>query len=183
MKRMVLAVLAVVCLVGVGTLSAQNVSFGVGGGLIKPLGDYNTVDKLGFIAGAGVRIPIGTAPVAVRIEGTFSQTSHKDFQGSAVDGKSRIIGGMASLVYAFQAGGSVTPYVLGGVGFYNLKVTVPSASVDTSTSKIGFGGGAGLRFPMGSASLFVEARYMNIATSGGSTAYVPIIAGVSFGGK
>ena len=177
MKRMVLAVLAVACLVGVGSLSAQNITFGVAGGLLMPMGDYNTVDKPGFIVGAGVRIPIGTAPVAVRIEGTYSQTSH-----DGIDGKSKIMGGMASLVYAFQAGGSVTPYVLGGIGFYNLKVTVPSASVDTSTSKIGFGGGAGLRFPMGSASLFVEARYMNIATSGGSTAFVPIIAGVSFGG-
>lgn len=177
MKRMVLGVLAAVCLVGAGSLSAQNITFGVAGGLLMPMGDYNTADKPGFIVGAGVRIPVGTAPVAVRLEGTYSQTSH-----DGIDGKSKIIGGMASLVYAFQGAGSVTPYVLGGVGFYNLKVTVPSASFDTSTSKIGFGGGAGLRFPMGGAALFVEARYMNIATSGGATTYVPIIAGVSFGG-
>lgn len=178
MKRIAFAVVALACLAGAGSLSAQGVRFGVGGGLLMPMGDYNTADKPGFIFGAGVVFPVGTAPVAVRVEGSYSQTSH-----DGIDGKSKIMGGMASLVYSFKAGGSVTPYVLGGVGFYNLKVTVPSFAVDTSVSKIGFGGGAGLRFPMGSASLFVEARYMNIATSGGSTAFMPIIAGVSFGGS
>ena len=154
------------------------VTFGVAGGLLMPTGDYGTVDKMGFIGGVGVRIPVGTAPVAVRLEGTYSQTSH-----DGIDGKTKIMGGMASLVYAFQAGGAVTPYVLAGVGFYNVKVTVPSFQVDTSVSKVGFGGGAGLRFPMGSASLFVEARYINVATSGGATTFFPFIAGVSFGGK
>lgn len=177
MKRRVLAVLAVVCVVGAGSLSAQNARFGVGGGLLMPMGDYNTFDKPGFIFGAGVVVPVGTAPVALRIEGSYSQTSH-----DGVGGKSKIIGGMASLVYSFTGAGSVTPYVLGGLGFYNLKVDITGAG-STSTSKIGFGGGGGLRFPMGSASLFVEARYMNIATSGGATAFVPIIAGVSFGGS
>lgn len=178
MKRMVLGVLAIVCLVSARSLSAQNITFGVAGGLLMPMGDYNTADKPGFIVGAGVRIPIGTAPVAVRLEGTYSQTSH-----DGIDGKTKIIGGMVSLVYAFQAGTSVTPYVLGGIGYYNGKVTVPSQQIDVSESKVGFGGGAGLRFPMGGASLFVEARYMSIQTSGSSLTYLPIIAGVSFGGK
>ncbi len=177
MKRITFAVAALACLAGVGSLPAQGVRFGVGGGLLMPMGDYNTADKPGFIFGAGVVFPVGTAPVAVRVEGSYSQTSH-----DGIDGNSKIMGGMASLVYSFTGGGSVTPYVLGGVGFYNLKVTIPSFAVDTSVSKIGFGGGGGLRFAMGSASLFVEARYMNIATSGGSTSFVPIIAGVSFGG-
>ncbi len=176
MKRMVLGVLAIVCLVSASSLSAQNITFGVAGGLLMPMGDYNTADKPGFIAGAGVRIPIGTAPVAVRLEGTYSQTSH-----DGVGGKTKIIGGMASLVYAFQAGGSVTPYVLGGLGYYNAKVDVTGFG-SASESKFGFGGGGGLRFPMGGASLFVEARYISVQTSGSALAFVPIIAGVSFGG-
>jgi len=90
---------------------------------------------------------------------------------------------MASLVYLFQSGGSMTPYLLAGVGYYSGKVTVPSLNIDESESKVGFGGGGGIRFPMGSAALFVEARYINIATSNDPTPYVPIIAGISFGGK
>lgn len=178
MKRIAFAVAALACLAGVGSVSAQGVRFGLGGGLLMPMGDYNTADKPGFIFGAGVVFPVGTAPVSVRVEGTFSQTSH-----DGIDGNTRIIGGMASLVYAFTAGGSVTPYVLGGIGYYNGKVTVPSINFDDSESKVGFGGGAGLRFPMGSASLFAEARYINIATSGSATTFLPIIVGVSFGGS
>ncbi|MGH9895651.1 MAG: outer membrane beta-barrel protein, partial [bacterium] len=95
-------------LVAVAAMPAQaQVRFGVGGGLLMPTGDYGTVDKMGFIGGVGVVLPIGTAPVAVRVEGTYSQTSH-----DGIDGKTKIIGGMASLVYSFTAGGSVTPYVL-----------------------------------------------------------------------
>ncbi|MGH7568399.1 MAG: hypothetical protein ACREL9_05400 [Gemmatimonadales bacterium] len=63
------------------------------------------------------------------------------------------------------------------MGYYN----VDFGSVDES--KVGFGGGAGLRFPMPSATLSVEARYMNISTSGSSLTFIPIIVGVSFGGK
>lgn len=166
-------------LLAVAAMPAQaQVTFGVAGGLLMPTGDYGTVDKMGFIGGVGVRFPIGTAPVSVRLEGTYSQTSH-----DGIDGKTKIMGGMASLVYMFQAGGSVTPYVLAGVGYYNGKVTVPSLNIDESESKVGFGGGAGLRFPMGSASLFAEGRYINIATSGSATTFFPILVGVSFGGK
>lgn len=165
-------------LLAVAAMPAQaQVSFGVGGGLLMPMGDYGDVDKMGFIGGVGVLFPIGTAPVSVRLEGTYSQTSH-----DGIDGNTKIMGGMASLVYLFSAGGSVTPYVLAGVGYYNGKVTVPSLNIDESESKVGFGGGGGIRFPMGSAALFAEVRYMNISTNP-STTYLPIIVGVSFGGK
>lgn len=174
MKRMVLAVLAIACLAGVGSLSAQNVSFGVGGGLLMPMGDYNTADKPGFIFGAGARIPLGSAPVALRVEGTYSQTSH-----DGIGGKTKIIGGMGSLVYSFKTSGSVTPYVLGGIGIFNGKVDVTGLG-STSETKVGFGGGAGLRFPMGSSSLFVEGRWMSIQTSGSSLTYLPLIVGLSF---
>ena len=164
-------------LFAVAAMPAQaQVRFGVAGGLLMPTGDYGTLDKMGFIGGVGASIPIGTAPVRVRFEGTYSQTSH-----DGIDGKTKILGGMASLVYSFSAGGSVTPYVLAGVGYYNGKVTVPSLNFDASESKVGFGGGAGLRFPMGSASLFAEARYINIATSGSATTFFPFLVGVSFG--
>jgi opacity protein-like surface antigen len=168
---------ALVLLAGAALPAQAQVRFGVGGGLLMPMGDYGTADKMGFTAGAGVLVPVGTAPVAVRIEGSFSSTSH-----DGIGGNTKIIGGMASLVYSFTGAGSVTPYVLAGLGYYNVKVDVTGfGSFDES--KVGFGGGGGIQFPMGSASLFAEARYMNISTTGGSTTFMPIIVGVSFGGS
>ena len=172
---------ALVLLAAVAMPVQGQVRFGVGGGLLMPTGDYGTLDNLGFTAGAGVVVPIGTSPASVRIEGTFSQTSH-DSAAVGFGGKTKIIGGMASLVYSFQAGGSVTPYVLAGLGYYNVKISVTGLG-SGDDSKVGFGGGAGLRFPMGSASLFTEVRYMSIDVSGASFTYLPIIVGVSFGGK
>jgi opacity protein-like surface antigen len=168
---------ALVLLAGVVLPAQAQVRFGVGGGLLMPMGDYGTADKMGFVAGAGVVIPVGTAPVGVRVEGSYSQTSH-----DGIGGKSKIMGGMASLIYSFTGAGSVTPYVLAGIGYYNVKVDVTGFG-SADESKVGFGGGGGIRFPMGSASLFAEARYMNISTTGGSTTFMPIIVGVSFGGS
>lgn len=168
---------ALVLLAGVALPAQAQVRFGVGGGLLMPMGDYGTADKMGFVAGAGIIIPVGTAPVGVRVEGSYSQTSH-----DGIGGKSKIMGGMASLIYSFTGAGSVTPYVLAGLGYYNVKVDVTGFG-SADESKVGFGGGGGIRFPMGSASLFAEARYMNISTTGGSTTFVPIIVGVSFGGS
>src|SRR6266540_2282575 len=97
----------------------------------------------------------------------------------------KLIGGMVSLVYPFSTAGSVKPYVLAGVGFYSTKLTIPSASVDTSKTSVGFGGGAGIRFPMSSMSLFVEARYLTQKAFDVTFARLPITVGVQFplGGK
>jgi opacity protein-like surface antigen len=182
MKRMVLAVFAVMCLAGVGSLSAQTgVRFGIGGGLLMPMGDYNTVDKPGWVAGADVTYWLASAPVGIRLDGSYSQTSH-----DGIDGNSKIFGGMAELVYAVgTSADQIRPYVFGGVGFFNVKVTIPSASVDTSVSKVGFGGGAGIAFKVGTGStrFFVEGKFVSVSTEGGSTTFLPIKAGIRFGGK
>ena len=52
MKRIAFGILALLSVAGVGGLSAQDVRFGVGGGLVLPMGDYKDVDKLGWLVGA-----------------------------------------------------------------------------------------------------------------------------------
>lgn len=186
MKRIAFGILALLSVAGVGGLSAQDVRFGVGGGLVLPMGDYKDVDKLGWLVGADATYWLTGNAIGIRLEGSYSQTKHKDFAGSPVDGNSKIMGGMADLVYAFGTqADQIRPYVLGGVGFFNVKVTVPSASFDTSVTKVGFGGGAGIAFKVGTGGtrVFVEAKYMSVSTEGGSTNFLPIRAGIRFGGK
>lgn len=180
MKRTLLAALAVgmLAVVPARTLSAQSdVRFGVGAGLLLPMGDYSDDavwgDKLGFHFGAGASIGLGTAPVRIRAEGSYSQTSHD------VDGNTKMFGGMASLVYPFETPGKVKPYVLAGVGVYNVKESLS----DSSETGVGFGGGAGLMFDVGSARVFVEARYLTSKAFDVTFARLPITVGVSFGGK
>jgi opacity protein-like surface antigen len=181
MKRVALSLVALISIAGAGSLSAQGVRFGVGGGLVMPTGDYKTADKMGWLVGADVTYWLMSAPLGIRLEGSYSQTSHKN----GVDGNSKIIGGMGDLVYAFGTDKEqIRPYILGGIGMFNVKITVPSASFDTSVTKVGFGGGAGLAFKLGAGGtrFFVEGKFVTVSTGGGSnTTFIPIRAGLRFG--
>ena len=170
MKRTIRWLVMVALMVGAGRLSAQRIM--VGGGLLMPMGNYKDLDKMGFLGQAGVGFPVG--PVGIRIEGDYGQTSHKD----TTSGNTKIIGGMASVVYHFKSPSTIKPYVLGGLGMYNVKIDV--SGVSGSSTKLAFGGGAGLELKMTGASLYLEAKYVNITTSGSSLSFIPITVGVRF---
>ena len=88
MKRTMRAVLVVAVAMLLGsTLSAQRaaarqaqaastVRIGIGGGVLLPIGDYKTFDKLGWLAGADVTYWMGSGMVGIRAEGSYSHTSH-----------------------------------------------------------------------------------------------------------
>ena len=140
-----------------------------------------TADKAGWIAGADATYWLASQPIGIRIEGSYSQTSEKSGVGPH---KTKILGGGADVVYAFgQTASSARPYILAGLGYYNVKVSVTGASV--SESKIGFGGGAGVAFKVGTGGtrVFVEGKYMSVSTSGTKTTFLPIRVGVRFGSK
>ncbi len=177
MRKLIGSAVLIAALAGMPAMAAAQVTYGFGAGLLMPMGDYGDGDKMGFIAGAGVGLALGTSPASLRVGGSYGQTSH-----DGVGGNTKIIGGMVSVIYPFQTAGSVKPYVIGGVGYYNVKIDITGLG-EADESKVGFGGGAGLRFPLTSATLSVEARYMNISTSGSALTFIPIMVGVSFGGK
>jgi len=186
MKRITLAVLAAAgftMAVAAPAAAQSGTTLGIGVGITNPMSDWKSKDpnrglgdKMGFHFGVGAGLALGSAPVRLRVEGSWTQTSHQ----TGIDGKTRQLGGMVSLVYPFATAGNIKPYILGGIGFYSTKVTVPSAAVDTSKTSVGFGGGAGVRFPLSSASLFVEARYLTVKAFDVTYAQLPVTVGVSF---
>src|SRR5213079_2952502 len=98
-------------------------SFRLGGGLIAPLSTYKDDDKAGWLAGANVEFAIPLSPVGVRVDGLYGETKHKDIGGSPVDGKTRLIGGLASVVWNIPVPAPIVkPYVLAGGGLYNVKI-------------------------------------------------------------
>jgi hypothetical protein len=172
MKRFGLVLLAV----AFATPLAAQTSIGIGAGLTMPMGDYGDADKMGFNFGAGAKFGLGSSPISLRVEASYSTTSH-----DGVDGKFNIMGGMASVVYPIQSAGSIRPYALFGLGYYSVKET----SSDISESGVGFGGGLGVNFAMSSTNLFVEARYVTSKAADVNFGRVPLTVGVSFplGGK
>lgn len=180
MKRMVLAVLAVASLAGAGSLAAQGVRFGVGGGLLLPTGDYKNGDKAGFLAGADGTYWLAGQQIGIRLDASYSQTSEKS---GVLAHKTKMIGGLAEVVYAFMTpSDQVRPYVLGGVGLFNVKLSAGGA--DTSETKVAFGGGAGVAFKIGAGStrLFVEGRYTSVKAFDTTLPFLGVKAGVRFGG-
>jgi opacity protein-like surface antigen len=86
----------------------------------------------------------------------------------------------------------VAPYVLGGIGLANIKQSEFSgpaslaldffnAAISENQTKFYWNMGAGFQLKTGPAfSLFAQARYVNIASDGGSSAFIPVTVGLKF---
>ena len=173
--------LAVCCtaLAGIAAAQAPSVRFGLGGGATAPVGDYKDADKIGWHGLGTVQLALPAVPVEIRVDGLYGRTTHKDISGTAVPGSTKLYGGLANVVYSIGAGIMMRPYVLGGIGMYHVTVDVPGTTGDET--RFAFGVGGGVSVGVGQARFFVEGRFVSIRESGGSTSFVPITAGVSFG--
>ena len=183
MKRIVSVVLAAGGALLLSAASAQaQVSVGVGGGLTIPTGDFGDGFKTGWhgIANVGYDLPSG-----IGLRGDFFY-GQNNVDATGVDGKAKLAGGLGNVLYTFKSAGTIHPYVIGTVGFMNAKLEASGGGLTFSDSetKVAFGGGAGIKFKAGSdANFFAEGRYISVNTSGGSTNFIPITIGVSFGLK
>ena len=181
MKRIATAALTLglALTIGVREARAQSITFGAGGGITIPTGDFKTAAKLGWhgLGLLGYGMPGG---LGIRADFMYGQNT---FKGS-VSGKAKLAGGLGSVTYSFPSPGGIKPYLIGGVGLFNVKGSASAGGISASASetKVAFGGGAGLKFKAGmDSNFFVEGRYISVRTSGGSTGFIPITAGITFG--
>ena len=178
MKRMSLSALAVAfALCAAMPLRAQVVEpsegfrFGLGVGATMPLGDYASLDKTGLNLLGVFETPFSNSPLYLRLDGLYSSTAHDGTNGST-----GILGANASVLYHFSApNAQARPYILGGLGIYNVD---PGAD---SQTKLGYAFGGGVTFGVGGLNAFAEARWTSVQTSGSSTTFVPLTVGLMFG--
>lgn len=175
------AVLAFGIALSASAAQAQSspLTFGVGGGLTIPMNDglntgFNILGSVGFQPPA--------LPFGIRIDGQFNRNG----VDTDLDVQTRAISVTGNAVYRFAVAPTtkIRPYLIGGIGAYNLKATgsdVPDG-VDGET-KMGLNAGAGLNFAAGAASLFVEGRFHTVFTEGENYKIFPITVGIRFGGK
>ena len=177
------------------------VQFGIGASLTVPIGDFHAdASGDGFKAGwqglALVDVQPRKSPVGFRVDFDYGENSSNDkfnadlsgVVGAPTTAKIKLLGGTADVTYHFKAStGGMEGYLLGGLGVYNVKLAVTSGGVtaDSSETKFTWNFGAGLSFAVGSAAVFLESRYVDVAKSfgAGKTSFIPITAGVRFGGK
>lgn len=182
-------------------VAAQGVrpQFGLGVGATFPIGDYHAdANGDGFNPGwqgmALVDFRLPNSGVGIRVDGSYGQNSANDklnadlttVVGQPTTAKTKLLGGNVDLTYQFRSSSPVKLYVLGGVGVYNVRLSVTSNGVtaDTSETKFAWNAGAGFTYGLGGVALFLEARYFDVAKvfNVAKTSFVPIVAGVRFGG-
>jgi hypothetical protein len=168
-------------------LAQGGASFSLGGGLTLPLGDFGDAAGTGFHGLAAVSFVPSGFPVGIQVDGMFHRLGVDDDPVFGdVDANFQIIQGTANAVYTFTTSeeSSFHPYLIGGVGLYNMKLTgddVPDG-LDSETD-FGINAGAGFDFQAGAVGLFIEGRFHNVFTEGESTNFIPITVGVRLGGS
>jgi opacity protein-like surface antigen len=165
---------------------ANPISFGVTGGATKALGDFGDNVDLGYHVGALVQWKGPELPIGIRVDGVYHRFSVND-QGLTDSGLNdasiSITAGTVNGGWMFptESSAPMSPYLIGGVGFYHISASCSDCEGVTATSNnFGLNGGAGLQFPLSGFSAFVEARYHHIFTDGGSSSMIPISVGIVF---
>lgn len=183
MTRTVAGLLTLALGLAAGTAQAQTtvrrangaptpVTFGGSLGLSMPMGDAGNGLNTGFNIEGMVGIQPRSMPIEFR-----GELMYHHFGISGVNGHTSLLGIVPDVVYPFKTQSSLHPYVIGGLGLYHL-----SSSVGGGETDVGINFGAGLRFPLSNAktTMFVEARFHDVFTSGSSFNMIPITVGLTF---
>ena len=171
----VAAAVAVSSLAGQGLREAEHserrVQIGLGGGAVIPRTNARYQDVLTGAAGqAYLLLRLAPGFPAFRLGADFSRMkfgeARSGFAQQTLGSTRTQLGGIASLRFDLLPG-PVRPYVLAGVGAFNIRDALAKGAVSDSTfttTKIGVDGGAGLSFRMGRIAGFVETRITNVYT-------------------
>ena len=176
MKRIAsaLSVGVVAALVAAAPLSAQYVF--LGGGLTKPVSDYNDYAKTGWIATGGVGFDVGSKGLWIEAQGYFGNNNHSDVDGD----KTQLLSGMGAIGYSFSPEAKVTPWVMAGAGFLSHKFKPATGTGGTDTS-FAYEAGAGLGIKAGSkAHVWFGGQYMAGTGDNSGTKFLGILAGITF---
>jgi len=184
------------------SVAAQGVhpQFGLGGGLMAPVGDYHaTASGQGFntawhgLALLAFKLP--ALPVGFRIDVTYGANSANDrlkdtlsaALGQPTDEKTKLAGASVNVTYPASSSAPVRPYAIGGVGLYHttISTSTSASTADRAATKLAWNLGGGLAFGLRGVTLFFEARYVNVAAVAGfpRTTFLPFTTGIRFGGR
>jgi len=172
----------------VGAEAQVRVVLGAGGGTISPMskskwtvGSGTAVKSLGY----GAQFMIGVQPskgmVSVRLDGQYASVNHELATGASTRAKDKLSGANLDLVlHPGNASGGIRPYILAGPSFYHdshRSVNTPAG--DSTNTKLGFNGGAGLNLGKSDRVwFFLEARYVYAKIFEKTHSFVPVTAGV-----
>ncbi len=169
-------------------------SFGISGGAAIPMSDLSNGSSNGFtgvntgynVTGS-VALGFPVIPFSVRADVAYNSFGTKNVQVAAnansasYNADARVVGVTANAVLPIPLPVPIlSPYLIGGVGAYNVRLTPFAGAANSSQTNRGFNLGAGVTLPLPGLNTFVEARYHRVNMNNGSMAFVPITVGVMF---
>jgi hypothetical protein len=166
-------------------LAEHFVTVGVGGGVSVPVSDAADAFQNGFNVKGFARLNMPKLPVMPRFDLDFSRFNLNDAQ-VGVPGTSQILAGLANLQMNVLGFGPVRPYLIAGLGAYNLKTDTQGLTPSSvSQTHFGVNGGAGVNLNLGMIHAFAEGRIDNVFTNSGvidasKVQFVPVTFGLTF---
>jgi hypothetical protein len=179
------AALALATVLSAPAAWAQGAEFSLGGGIGIPLGTFDDAAKMGWHGLAAVSFVPNGWPVGIQVDGSYQQFSLDDAAFPGTTGlHNRILMGTGNIVFKFKSSEESTfrPYLIGGGGVYNSKITGDAPSLPGGETKFGINAGAGFDFKAGAVGLFAEGRFHDVFTSGDNLKFIPITVGIRLGG-
>ncbi|HEY7427985.1 MAG TPA: outer membrane beta-barrel protein [Gemmataceae bacterium] len=171
-----------------GPATAQ-LRFSLGGGVTLPTGTLDDEAGTGWHGMGAIGFQPKDFPVGFQVDGMYHRFG---FQAENVDADWQFIEGTANVVFKFNRSEEkkLHPYLIGGVGGYNVKAVGNDAAGFDSKTDFGVNAGGGFDFDLGNLSAFIEARYHAIfngikdpdTLEDATAAFVPITLGIRFGG-
>jgi hypothetical protein len=153
---------------------AKPVQIGFAGGAALPTSDLSETTDVGFNGTLTVGFNPALVPVGIRVDGAYNQFGVKSILGGGNIHSTSVTG---NIVYKIP-GATVSPYGIGGAGWYNLG---GSGGVQ-SESHFGWNVGGGISMPLSGFDTFIEARYNQVQMSNGdpSVKFIPVTFGIMF---
>ena len=180
-------------------VQSHRITVGIGGGASVPTsGSVRDALKTGvnWHGFLGIR-PVAGLPM-LRLAADYQKfdfkqqplavaaTGRASVAASATDAETKVLGGLANIGVDLLHG-PVRPYILAGLGAFNVKTEIEGSGQDFSESKTHFGidGGAGIAVNIGRIAAFVEGRVQNVYTDKGTIdtktiTTVPVTFGLQF---
>ena len=190
--RIVLTASAALLALAVARPAGAQAHFGISGGASIPESRFGEAVNTGYNVNGMVNIGIPLSPLGFRAEVGLN---HFDFGDAYGNGNVRMINGSANFILTPSSIMGAKPYLIGGLGMYNVKSTVGPVTnpvlsgvatspfaTESSDTRLGFNGGLGLTFGLGPIGTMLEARYVSVngRNGSGSMAFVPVSFGVTF---
>jgi hypothetical protein len=126
-------------------------SLGLGAGAVIPTGSMADFNSTGWTGQASLRVKPAVSPLGFQVDASYSRMGL-----DGVDGHISTLASTANAVFAFPSAAVARPYLIGGLGVYNMRAGGDASGSDT---KFGANAGAGFDLKLGSASLYAEGRF------------------------